>query len=182
MDFLRHEKFVTKTGELTEDGLWASSLRIDSPLLVAQSLRENLLPDSSPAILAGIMGAFVNERQFKDDKVSGDTVPESLLSTFLTLRKKLKPFATNMKKKGFPAPNLYIQPAVSLYGWALDEPWESVTARTDFAEGDLARLILRTAENLRHLTNLKNTFPKIADSAEKAIEMILKEPVFTWHS
>ncbi|MCK5097094.1 MAG: ATP-dependent DNA helicase, partial [Desulfobacteraceae bacterium] len=182
MDFLRHEKFVTKTGELTNDGLWASSLRIDAPLLVAQSLRKNLLPTSSPAILAGIMGAFVNERQFKNDNVSGDTVPESLLSTFITLRKELQPFASNMKKKGFPAPNLYIQPAVSLYGWALDEPWESVTARTDFAEGDLARLILRTAENLRHLTNLKDTFPQIADSAEKAIEMILKEPVFTWHS
>ena len=182
MDFLRQEKFITKTGELTEDGLWASSLRIDSPLLVAQSLRENLLPDSSPAMLAGIMGAFVNEKQFKDDKVSGKTVPESLLSTFATLRKKIKPFATKMKKKGFPAPNLYIQPAVSLYGWALDEPWESVTARTNYAEGDLARLILRTAENLRHLTNLKDTFPEIAKSAEKAIEMILKEPVFTWHA
>ncbi len=182
MDFLRLEKFVTKAGALTEDGLWASSLRIDSPLLVAQSLRENLLPDSSPAILAGIMGAFVNEREFKDDKVGDKLIPESLLSTFMDLRKKLEPFATHMKKKGFPAPNLYIQPAVSLYGWALDEPWESVTARTDFAEGDLARLILRTAENLRHLTNLKNTFPKIADSAEKAIEMILKEPVYTWHS
>ncbi|MCD4743273.1 MAG: DEAD/DEAH box helicase [Desulfobacteraceae bacterium] len=181
MDFLKHEKFITKTGELTEDGLWASSLRIDAPLMVAQSLRENLLPDSSPAMLAGIMGAFVNERQFKDDKVPGETVPDNLLSTFATLRKKLQPFALNMKKKGFPAPNLYIQPAVSLYGWALYEPWESVTARTDFAEGDLARLILRTAENLRHLTKLKDTFPKIAQSAEKAIEMILKEPVFTWN-
>ena len=182
MDFLRLEKFIEKSGELTNDGQWASSLRIDSPLLVAQSLREGLLPDSSPAILAGIMGAFVNEREFKDDKVSGKIIPEDLLSAFATLRKKLKPFATNMKKKGFPAPNLFIQPAVSLHGWALDETWESVTARTDLAEGDLARLILRTAENLRHLTNLKNTFPKIADSAEKAIEMILKEPVFTWHS
>lgn len=181
MNFLRQEKFITKTGELTEDGLWASSLRIDAPLLVAQGLRENLLPDSSPAMLAGIMGAFVNEREFKNDKVSGKTVPDSLLSTFATLRKNLKPFATNMKKKGFPAPNLYIQPAVSLYGWALDEPWESVTARTDFAEGDLARLILRTAENLRHLTNLKDTFPKIAESAETAIAMVLKEPVFTWY-
>jgi ATP-dependent RNA helicase HelY len=182
MDFLRQENFVTKHGELTKDGLWASSLRIDSPLLVAQSLRANLLPDSSPAMLAGIMGAFVNEKQFKDDKVSGETIPDILLNTFANLRKELKPFATNMKKKGFPAPNLYIQPAVSLYGWALDEPWTSVTARTNFAEGDLARLILRTAENLRHLTNLKDTFPKIADSAEKAIEMILKEPVFTWHA
>lgn len=182
MEFLKHEKFVTKTGALTEDGTWASSLRIDSPLIVAQSLRANLLPDSSPAMLAGIMGAFVNEKQFKDDKVSGETIPANLISTFAHLREELKPFATNMKKKGFPAPNLYIQPAVSLYGWARDETWESVTARTNFAEGDLARLILRTAENLRHLTNLKDTFPAIAESAEQAIGMILKEPVFTWHA
>jgi superfamily II RNA helicase len=133
-------------------------------------------------MLAGIMGSFVNEKQFKDDKISGETIPDNIISTFENLRKELKPFATNMKKKGFPAPNLYIQPAVSLYGWALGETWESVTARTNFADGDLARLILRTAENLRHLTNLKNTFPDIAESAEQAIGMILKEPVFTWHA
>lgn len=181
MNFLRSEKFITKTGELTKDGLWASSLRIDSPLLVAQSLRADLLPGSSPAILAGIMASFVNEREFRDDTIPSKTIPKALLSTFALLRKELKPFATNMKKKGFPAPNLFIQPAVSLYGWAREESWESVTARTDLADGDLARLILRTAENLRHLTNLQDTFPEISESADKAIEMILKEPVFTWH-
>ena len=52
-DFLRHLQFLQSTGfvdeqdRLTEDGLWASQLRIDSPLMVAESLRGGLLPEQS---------------------------------------------------------------------------------------------------------------------------------------
>ena len=62
MDFLAAEKFVTKEGKLTEDGIWASKLRVDSPLLVAQGIRKNLLPQRDPALLAAIIATFVNEK------------------------------------------------------------------------------------------------------------------------
>jgi len=39
--FLQQEGFVDEEGKLTADGLWASKLRLDDPLLVAQCLREN---------------------------------------------------------------------------------------------------------------------------------------------
>jgi hypothetical protein len=38
-------------------------------------------------------------------------------------------------------------------------------------------LILRTADNLRHIRNLKNVFPAAAATAAKSIELILREPV-----
>ncbi len=181
MDFLREENFVTQEGKLTPDGMWASSLRIDSPLLVAQSLRMNLLPSDSPPLLAGIMAAFVNEKEFRDESLAMRRLPKKLISPFLSLRKGLKPFAKKMKTRGFEAPNLYIQPAETLFSWAEGEPWDSIIERTDFAEGDLARLVLRTAENMRHVAGLSVSFPDTARSAGQAVEMILKEPVFTWH-
>ena len=53
MNFLIEEGFVTpeetRPAALAEDGVWASKLRIDSPLLVAQSLRDNLMPEQYPA-------------------------------------------------------------------------------------------------------------------------------------
>ncbi|MDD9304726.1 MAG: DEAD/DEAH box helicase [Desulfobacter sp.] len=183
MDFLTEEGFVTpgdkKPAALTEDGIWASKLRIDSPLLVAHGLRHNLLPEQDPALLAAIMGSFVNEKEFKDDPLYQTALPKRLKETFLEIRKGLKPFAMTMLKKGFPAPNLYIQPAILLNAWAHDTPWDELMQGSDYAEGDFARLILRTAENLRQMTKLNEDFPIIAKTAREAIDLILKEPVVT---
>jgi hypothetical protein len=44
-------------------------------------------------------------------------------------------------------------------------------------EGDLAMLILRTADNLRHIRGLKDVFPEVAQTASVAIEKIMRDPV-----
>ncbi len=177
MDFLLSEKFVTENGKLTEDGLWASKLRIDSPILVAQSIRNTLLPQSDPALLAAIVSSFVNEREFNDEPLYNKALPKGLKDKFLDVRKELKPFAVNMLKKGFSAPNLFIQPSLLLYFWAHNEPWENICTLYDFSEGDLARLIMRTGENLRQIAKLEDSFPELAKTAGQAIDLILKEPV-----
>jgi ATP-dependent RNA helicase HelY len=182
MALLTLEEYVTPEGELTQDGLWASKLRIDSPLLVAQSIRKNLLPITDPALLAAIIGTFVNEKEFPDDPLHQSALPKLLKGVFLDLRYGLKPFAIQLLKKGFPAPNLYIQPAALLYAWAHGEDWDDLMVGSVFAEGDFARLILRTAENLRQITKLADTFPEIAKTAKEAIELILKEPVVTLYN
>ncbi|CCK80624.1 DEAD/DEAH box helicase [Desulfobacula toluolica] len=182
MDFLADEKFVTDNGTLTEDGLWASKLRIDAPLMVAQSIRENLLPQNDPALLASIIGSFVNEKEFSDDPLYNQALPKRLKEAFLDIRQELKPFALKLLKKGFDAPNLFIQPSLMLYLWAHDKPWEELITQSDFAEGDFARLVLRTSENLRQISKLKETFPQIAKTAREATDLILKEPVVTFYS
>ncbi len=179
MEFLGEEGFVSPEGKLTADGFWASRLRIDSPLLVAQSLKDSLLPERDPALLAAIFAAFVNEKEFKDDALYKRSTPQRLVNLFLDTRKGLKPFAVRMLQNGFFAPNLFIQPAALMYAWAHNEPWHILMQKTDFAEGDFARLILRTAENLRQLAKIDDVFPEIAATAKESIDMILKEPVIT---
>jgi superfamily II RNA helicase len=179
MAFLTAEKFVTTEGKLTPDGLWASKLRIDAPLLVAQGIRKNSLPQTDPALLAAIISAFVNEKEFTDDPLYHQALPQRLKEAFLDARQELKPFAIKLLDNGFHAPNLFIQPSLLLYLWAHDKPWEELVSQSDFAEGDLARLILRTGENLRQISKLDDTFPGIAKTAKEAIDLILKEPVVT---
>ncbi len=179
MDFLIEQNFVTKKGQLTNDGLWASNLRIDSPLLVAQSIRENLLPKKDPALLASIIASFVNEKEFKDDILYSKAMPRRLKEVFLDCRRRLKPFAIEMLKKGFHAPNLFIQPSLLMYSWANDEPWDNIVSNPDYGPGDFARLALRTADNLRQLSKLHETFPVVAKTAKEAMNLILKEPVVT---
>ncbi len=177
MDFLIDENFVTDSGSLTQDGLWASKLRMDSPLLVAQGIRKNLLPETDPALLAAIIAAFVNEKEFTDAPLYMSALPKQLKHFFIETRKGLKPFALRLLENGFDAPNLYIQPAFLIYKWAHGTDWDSLVNRSEFAEGDLARLILRTGENLRQISRLDEDFPQIAQNAAKAVSLILKEPV-----
>ena len=179
MDFLAQEDFITPDGSLTEDGLWASKLRIDSPLLVAEGIRHNLLPDQDPALMAAIMAAFVNEKEFKDDLLFEGALPKRLKQCFLSVRKGLKPFALKLLSSGFSAPNLFVQPAFLMYSWAHDTPWEELMTGSDYAEGDFARLILRTAENLRQVAQIDQNFPRVARAAKEAVDLILKEPVIT---
>ncbi|SMC41784.1 DEAD/DEAH box helicase [Desulfocicer vacuolatum DSM 3385] len=175
--FLKEEGFVTEKGTLTEDGEWTSQLRMDQPLMVAQCLRQGLLPDQDPVMLAAVMAAFVNEKVFDDDLASSRRVPKRLTREFAKLREKLSPFAERLLEGGFSAPNLYLQPALPVFSWAMGVPWDQVVEESVFAEGDLARLVLRTGENLRQLFGVSDTFPRIAENSREAIDMIFREPV-----
>jgi superfamily II RNA helicase len=177
LDFLKQKEYVAKDNRLTQDGIWASQLRIDHPLMVAEGFRHNLFPQSDPALLAGIMASFVNERETDEDSIHPKDVPRALEEAYLSIREGLRPFAKEMVKKGFFIPFLYMRPAMTVYHWAAGRNWEEVVALWDSAEGDLAMLIMRTADNLRHVRNLKNVFPQAAQSAKKAMEQILRDPV-----
>jgi hypothetical protein len=42
----------------------------------------------------------------------------------------------------------------------------------------MASLVVRTADHLRQVTNLVDSHPVLAKTAERAITLILREPVF----
>src|SRR6056297_518093 len=179
LDFLKEKEYVTPDYRLTEDGRWASQLRIDHPLMVAEGFRLGLFPDQDPAVLAGIMASFVNERETDDDSIPSEDIPKPLLKCFEQIDKGLHPFSVELLRKGFEAPDLYFLPAMTLYMWARGVPWEKMPDISGMAEGNLAMLILRTADNLRHIRNIGHVFPEAAQTAGAAIELILRDPVIT---
>lgn len=179
LDFLKQERFVDEKNNLTKDGIWSAKLRIDTPLLVAEGFRLGVFPKNDPAVLAAIIAAFVNERDFTDSSLIKRRAPKQLLTAFLNVKRKLTPFAHTMFDSGFNVSPLYLQPAVTLHAWASDTKWEEVLEASDLAEGDLSRLILRTADNLQHIANLTAHFPEIARTAEQAKEIIMRAPVIT---
>lgn len=182
-DFLRHLDFLKDTGYvgpsdfLTEDGVWASQLRVDEPLMIAEGLRKNLFPVKDYAQLAGIIASFVNERE-TDDRMEKKIVPKALTQSLDGIKEGLRDFVERLIAKGFAPKPLYFRPALTLYLWASDRmSWEEVLKISELAEGDLAMLVLRTADNLRHIRSLYDVFPEAAAAAEKAIESILRDPV-----
>ncbi len=187
-DFQKHFHFLIETGyvseggQLTEDGIWASQLRVDQPLMIAEGFKHGVFPDSDPVLLAAIIASFVNERE-TDERIEKEVVPNKLKRTFLNVVKKLSPFKNLMESRQFETTPLYMRPALTIYLWAAGgQPWERVLSISDSSEGDLAMLILRTADNLRHIVALKDVFPEAAKTASDAIERIVREPVVTFYA
>jgi superfamily II RNA helicase len=176
LHFLEEKGFISSNGALTDDGRWASGLRIDQPLLVAEGLRRKMFPESDPVLLAAIFASFVSDRE-SDDRVQKKHLPKKVLTAFLKMRKGLRPFARDMFQKRFDVHPLYIRPAAALYAWATGKEWEEVLSIGEMEEGDLAMLIMRTADHLRHLRSLNDTFPAVSQNADQAIDLILREPV-----
>jgi superfamily II RNA helicase len=176
LDFLEETGYVTESAELTEKGRWTSQLRVDQPLLIAEGFELGILPQSEPSFLAAIIAAFVDERE-SDTKIHKKRVPRPLLDAFYGVVKGLRPFAWQMQDRGFEARPFHLRPVVAIYAWAKGGQWEKVQALAGMEEGDLVMLILRTADNLRHIRALRQVFPDAADTADRAIEMIVREPV-----
>ena len=176
LDFLKETGYATKSGRLTADGIWASQLRVDQPLMIAEGFRCGVFPDNDPALLAAVTVLFVNERE-SDEIIDKEFMPKALVNTFLDVKKSLSSFSTRMSKKGFETRPLIMQPAATLYAWATGLPWEKVISIAKMEEGDLAMLILRTADNLRHIRALKDVFPEAASAAGTAIDLIMRYPV-----
>jgi superfamily II RNA helicase len=178
--FLKETGYVDENNRLTDDGVWASQLRVDQPLLIAEGFRRGSFPETDAALLAAIIAAFVNEQE-TDDRIEEGGVALSLLKTLQDVWKDLRPFVRKMAKRGFETRSLYLRPAATIHNWATGLPWKKTVEMSEIAEGNLCMLILRTADHLRHIRALHKVFPQAAQTAATAIDLILKEPVSTYY-
>ncbi|WDN88507.1 hypothetical protein BuS5_01475 [Desulfosarcina sp. BuS5] len=178
LNFLEENGYVTEKGALTKVGFWASKLRVDHPLLIAEGLRIGIFPEDDPALLAAIIASFVNEKD-TDENIDKNKFPQNLVETYEMVTNALEPFAKKHIAKGFDVRQLFLKPAAAVYQWACEKPWEDALAVAATDEGSLAMLILRTADNLRHIRALGDVFSIAARNASKAIELIVRDPVIT---
>jgi ATP-dependent RNA helicase HelY len=174
--FLKASGFVDERNRLTDDGLWASQLRIDQPLLVAEGLRLGLFPQDDPVLLAAIMACFVNEK-LTDEHLDKKALPKALVRAVTRVIRGLRGFAKYMQANGFETRPLFYRPTINMWAWASGWTWEKVIQAGQMAEGDLAMLVLRTADHLRHIRALGQVFSPMAASAGEAIDLILRDPV-----
>jgi superfamily II RNA helicase len=180
LDFLKATGFVTAENNLTEEGRWASQLRVDQPILIAEGFRRRIFPQSDPDLLAAVIASFVYERE-ADDRLNKKLVPDPLAKAFRKVTKGLRPFAAQMVHHRFEVRPLLLRPVAAVYSWVRGDSWERVLGIAEMEEGDLAMLLLRTADNLRHIRNLKDVFPEAARNATLAIDKIKREPVSIDH-
>jgi ATP-dependent RNA helicase HelY len=183
--FNRHLRFLKETGfvdggdRLTADGDWAAKLRLDQPLLIAEAIRRGALDNISSTLLAGGLAPFVWDRVQEVDLRTQERVSLTNIETlFKRILRQIAEIRRLKGKKGFDIPPIPFWPAGALFMWAKGISWEQLLAWVRVDEGDMASLIMRTADHLRQVTNLRETHPRLAGVAEEAIERILREPVY----
>ena len=104
-------------------------------------------------------------------------LPRRLTRSCERVAKAVATLSERMKSGGFSVSSFSLWPAVVIHEWATGEEWTRIVQKTGIADGDLAMLIMRTADNLRQIGSLKATHPETAALAWKAREAILREPV-----
>jgi len=184
ISFKRHLRFLKDTGfvddknELTHDGIWASKLRLDYPLLIAEAIRKGGFDGVSPEIMAGCLAPFVWDRvQELDREIYSPLSLEELEKAFERILKSIENIRALKERRGFENPEILFWPAAALFLWAKGLPWDQLVSTIPIDEGDMASLVVRTADHLRQVANLSDTHPELASTAEKAIALIMREPV-----
>lgn len=177
--FLKEAGFVNGTDRLTSDGTWASKLRLDHPLLIAEGIRRGGFDGASPEVMAGCIAPFVWDRaQEPELKVKSPVPTHDMEAAFERLCDHIEEIRRLQIKRGFKNPPILFWPSAALYLWARGVPWEQLLHVIPIDEGDMASLIMRTADHLRQVTNLETTHPALALVAKKAITLIMREPVY----
>jgi len=176
LGFLQAEGFVTPEGRLTDDGFWAAKLRLDYPLLVAECLRKFALPVENEKLLAAVVSLFAYDRD-AEIKLEMKNIAPKLQAALKNTLTVVRPLTRRLAAAGFTVAPLHPAAGAAMFAWAQGRSWENVIKVTGFSEGDLATLILRTADNLRQIAALKDTYPVVAACAYRAREAILREPV-----
>ncbi|MBN1832999.1 MAG: DEAD/DEAH box helicase [Deltaproteobacteria bacterium] len=176
--FLKEMGFVDEMDRLTPDGDWASKLRLDQPLLIAEAIRKKALTGISPEVMAGCIAPFVWDRvQEVEFQTRSPMDLTDCEDAFHNVIESIQEIRRLKVKRGFESPPILFWPAAALFLWAKGVPWESLLSYIPVDEGDMASLILRTADHLRQATDLKKSHPELVSVAHTAIVRILREPV-----
>jgi superfamily II RNA helicase len=177
--FLRETGFVDKQDKLSADGLWASNLRVDQPLLIAEAIRKGYLDGLSPEMLSAALAPFVWDReQDVAVRMDGAKDPEGLKLVFSRVIEGIGEMVALKRARGFESYPLAYWPTLALLIWARGQSWEALLRQVRIDEGDMASLITRTADHLRQVASLKGSHPQLAKVASIAVQMILREPVY----
>lgn len=173
---LDHFEYLDYAAEsVTHSGKWLADLRIDRPLLVGEALKHGIFDGLSLPHAAGLMASVASDADRSYGLMHASRRMDAILSDF----EDLVVSVSNVEWKfGVePAEEINYSAAAAAERWTAGMEWDELVDRTKAEEGDLVRLLSRTGEALRQLSNLRDSNPQIASIAHAAAEEMLREPV-----
>jgi superfamily II RNA helicase len=185
-DFKRHQAFlktvrlVDHLGHLTADGLTATGLRLEHPLVMHAAIKEGGLPED-PVFLSAVLASLTEEKRPQKPRyghaANRSQIPGFLRAHLLRLERAVGPMIRLLESHSFDVPGpLSTRATRAVHCWASGGSFSHAASILERDPGDLVRLILLVGEQLHQLSGLKNLGP-ITEAAQKAKDLIYREPV-----
>lgn len=185
LSFKRHMRFLKKTGfvntedRLSPEGVWASKLRLEQPLLIAELIRKGALDRVRPELLAGSLAPFVWSGHQNVELRTPDTMDiTEIKDIFQKIFYCIRDIAATKLRHGFYSSVIQFWPVAALYLWSTGIAWHQLLEFVPIDEGDMASLIMRTSDHLKQVINLRKSHPELAAAAESSVDLIMREPVY----
>jgi superfamily II RNA helicase len=161
--------------KVTERGAWLADLHVDRPLLVGEALENGLFASLDPVHAAALTAALASDAERDYGELPLD---DALINTLARFEEVAYKVATEEWQQGIePAPEINFSAAATAARWASGAEWAELVKETRAEEGDLVRMLSRTGESLLQIAGLRAAKPAAAQTAARAAEAILREPV-----
>jgi superfamily II RNA helicase len=174
---LQQFDYLNEEWKPTQDGAWASKLRVENALFIAELVRAEYFATDEPRALAALAGALsAGDREINIDFQEGE---EKIFLQFKRAVKIARKISQYQDRAGLFFPIVLDGNAARLlWLWANQEvDWQTLFEQVEADEGDVVRLILRTADLLGQILYLKETHPQLSAMAKRAIELIRRAPI-----
>ncbi|MDD2943500.1 MAG: helicase-related protein [bacterium] len=165
---------------LSEKGFWASNICTNVVLELAEMIDQGMMnqaPAERMICLVALLCGEEHRRLIPEDKIRDLPLTEEDLA-------KVDAIVSRIRKEKLPglSDSLFISnsPAVTALLWHRSKDWEvfrSMLNLSGVQEGDAARLITQTAEQLNQLTKLYETHPGVAEIARYCRGSLLRPPL-----
>lgn len=171
----------------TEKGKVTSQLRTENEYYVSEAIFQGILDGLRPDQLAGVMCAVVNDSN-KEHLFSKLDYSHEVHATLLELGKLQRKVRHLQQIYGVETnPNLNPVASGLVQSWAQGVTWDRLVQSTNMGEGDIVRIIRRTADILRQIYRLEVGQPvegseplvptALMKTAKEALALIDRAPV-----
>lgn len=164
-------------GKLSPKGYWGAHLCTNNVLELAEMIDSALLNDLSPELLAGLVASVSGDPHRSYLRIKKNPIPKETFKKIEEMVARVKaayqnPFASEVK--------VLPDAALTVMEWMGSEAWQpfaSLVRLAGAAEGDVARLVTQTAENLNQISKLEDSHPGLAVTAVEARMRLLRPPL-----
>ena len=165
-------------GTLTDKGYWASKLCTNLVLELGETINDGLLNDLDTKTLAALVASLAGDPHRTYFGIRDNPIKKEY---FDQLREILNRVDAAYTKPPLISPVAVLpDAALTVLMWLEAEEWSeysSLLRLAGVAEGDAARLITQTGEQLNQIGRLTESHVDLAHAAEEARRQLLRPPV-----
>ncbi|MCA9806846.1 MAG: hypothetical protein KC476_02730 [Cyanobacteria bacterium HKST-UBA06] len=176
-DLLRTIEYLDADNRPTYAGRLTAEVRAENEVYVAELILEGCLDNLTPPELAGLVCAITNDSN-KLHQYSDLPVSSAVRQRFKTVRHIAGRIDKLQRQFGIEK-DVRLNPIASglLQAWADGMGWDDLIDATTIDQGDLVRIIRRTADLLRQLSRNPLVKQELSTCAGQALDQLYRDPI-----